>query len=367
MKVIGLKENLLKGISVASRSIGKDANLPVLANILLEAKNGRIKFSATNLEIGTTCWVRGKIESEGAITVPAGLLLNYVSNLPNSNIEFFLNGDVLKIKCAEFSGDVKGIKAAEFPLIPKIDNQPFCKVRADILKQALEKIIFAAAKDEMRPEISGILLKTALNKIKLAATDSYRLGEVVFTPSFDIKQEIQLIMPVATVQELIRIIDNEQAELSLFMMENQIKFAMADWEIVSRLVEGSYPDYEKIIPKSFKTELLVAKDNFLKAIKTTSLFAKKETNEIIIKALAKNKQIELRAESGQSGSSVTKMVCGYNGEDVEAVFNFKYLVEGLNSLSADVVNLRFLGSMGPCMMTNRDEKNHFYIVMPIKR
>ncbi|MDD3887859.1 MAG: DNA polymerase III subunit beta [Patescibacteria group bacterium] len=367
MKIVCTQENLARGISLVSKSIGKDANLPVLANVLVEAKKGTIKIAATNLEIGTICLVRGKVEQEGSITIPAQLLLNYISSLPRNNVSVSVENNVVKINCGSYSGEINGISASEFPLIPKIDCEPFCDIKADLLKEALNKVVFAAARDEMRPEISGVFLNSKDGKLRLAATDSYRLGEVTTSLLKGNNKETEMVVPVTTMQELSRILDEGASSIKMFMMENQIKIVADDVILVSRLIEGQYPDYLKIIPKDFTTILEIHKSDFIKAIKTTSLFSKTDTNELKLKASSLKKEIELSAESGQVGKNIAKLACGYDGKDVSVVFNSKYLIEGLNSISSEVILMKLLGDSGPGMILGKEVKEHFYIVMPIKK
>jgi len=367
MKIVCTQENLARGISLVSKSIGKDANLPVLANVLIEAKRGTIKIAATNLEIGTICLVRGKVEEEGSITIPAQLLQNYISSLPRNNVMLSVESNAIKISCDSYSGEINGISASEFPLIPKIDCDSFCSVKADLLKEALNKVTFAAARDEMRPEISGVFLNSKDGKLRLAATDSYRLSEVTIGLSKNNGKEVTMVIPVSTMQELSRILDEGASSIEMFMMENQVKIIAEDVILVSRLVEGQYPDYQKIIPKDFTTTLEIHKANFIKAIKTTSLFSKTDTNELKLLASNLKKEIELSAESGHVGKNITKLACGYDGKDVTVIFNSKYLIEGLNSINSDVILMKLLGDSGPGMILGKEVKEHFYIVMPIKK
>ncbi len=367
MKVICTQENLLKGISVVGRGAGKDLNLPVLANVLIEAKDGVLKFSATNLEIGMTCVVRGKVEEAGAVTVPAQLFLNYLSNLSNENVTLKEEKGFLGIRCGRYVGKIKGIPSSEFPLIPKTTKESLCDVQGDLLKNALDRVAFAVARDEARPEISGVFLSIRDNKLRLAATDSYRLGEEIIKLEKSVSKETSMIVPAQTMQELSRILDEGSGVVSIHIFENQIKFSFDEIVLVSRLVEGRYPDYLKIIPKEFTTEIELGKDEFLKAIKTTSLFSESEANELKMVVNAGGDKLELSAESGLVGRNTSNVSCGISGKDVEIVFNSKYLIEGLNAISGDKVKLRLLGNAGPGMLKGIEGGHYLYIVMPIKK
>lgn len=367
MRVACTQENLLKGVSVVSRSVGKDLNLPILANMLISAKKGQLKLSATNLEIGISCLVRSRIEEEGAVTVPARLLLNYVSSLSNANVELSADNSMLKVKCGGYSGEIKGIGASEFPLIPKIENKSFCSVRGALFKEALSRVIFAVSRDGVRAEIAGVFLSVSEKQMRLAATNGHRLGVQVIKVEEGVDKEISMIVPAQTAQELMGVLDEGAEIVRIHTLENQVKFCFEDIVVVSRLIDGQYPDFLKIIPSKFSTVIELDKNDFLKAIKTTSLFSKGDANELKISVKVKEKEIDLIAESGQIGKNISKVSCRVKGDDVEAVFNSKYLLEGLNAISQNKVNLKLLGVAGHGMLKGVGHENYLYVVMPIRK
>lgn len=367
MKLICTQENLARGLSIVSRSVGKDSTLPVLANILLATENKRLKLSATNLEIGSSCLVGAKIEKEGKLTVPAQLISNYINNQPSGNIELDVVDDTLKISTSSSKAEIKGINSSEFPLIPKIDSTPFCQINGQELKKALNQIIFATASEESRPEISGFYIKSAGEQLTIAATDSYRLAEKTIKSEVKSKKEVELIVPSGAAQELNRIVGEDVETVSFSTSDNQIKFSFDDVELVSRLVEGQYPDYKSIIPKEFATKSLVDASELISILRTSSFFSKKDSAEVVVKTDSKKNEIEIIAETGGVGKSVSKIAGEIKGDDREISFNPQYLLDSLLNIEANQVSFMITADerVGALRPIGEDEKNYIYIVMPI--
>ncbi|MBU1177959.1 DNA polymerase III subunit beta [Patescibacteria group bacterium] len=367
MKLTCTQENLARGLSIVSRSVGKNSTLPILANILLTTENKRLKLSATNLEIGSNCLVGAKIEKEGKITIPAQLISNYINNLPSGNINLEVANSTLKISAVNSKAEIKGIDPSEFPLIPKINSQPFCQVKGKDLKQALNQIIFATASEESRPEISGVYLKSSGSELILAATDSYRLAEKSIQSQIKNKGEIELIVPASAMQELNRIVGEEVDKITFSSSDNQIRFAFDDVELISRLVEGQYPDYKSIIPNKFTTTAVIDTSELISALRTASFFSKKDSAEVIINTRNKNNEIEIVAEAGEVGKNVSQVASEVKGDDREISFNPQYLLDSLLNIEANQVNLMITADerVGALQSVGADKQDYIYIVMPI--
>lgn len=364
MKIVCTQENLLKGLLVVSRGVGKSPSLPVLANILLSTEKGRIKLQATDLELGITYYLRGKIEKEGKITVPAHIFLNYINNLPLIKVSLEVKDNTLHITCENFKADIKGISAEEFPLIPRVEKEPICTVDAQDLKDGLSKVGFAAALEETRPEIAGVYMNISKNLI-LAATDSFRLAEKVIKTKPN--HTCEVIIPSKTVNELARIISEEVKDVDIFISENQIAFRLDDSEIVSRLVEGKYPDYKQIIPKDFTCQAVLETKDLVSGIKTASLFSKAGIFDIKMETRPKQNEVVITSESGQVGSNVVKIKGKVEGKAEKVVFNYRYLLDGLDHITTDQVLLGITGDATPAVLKPQDEKDYLYVAMPIKQ
>lgn len=369
MKIICTQENLKEGFSKISSITKKSSNLPILSNVLLIAKEKQIKLEATNLEIGIKTTIRGKIEKEGKAAIPAQLFLNYINQLPLTKIILELKDDILTLSSDNFKAQFKCSNPSEFPLIPKINNHVLCEIKGTELKKAINQTIFASAKDESRPELAGILFKinnTSTAKAELVATDSYRLAEKQIMLNSLSKISKEIIIPNATLQELNRILD-ENENVEIFVSENQVKFNFGNTELISRLIEGQYPDYKKIIPENFLTKIKIGKEDFLNALKSSSLFSHPDTNEVNIEANVKAGKVTIFAESRQVGSSVVKISGKVDGKDEKIIFNYQYILEGLNCLPADEIFLMLNGDSGPGLIKSVNGDDYIYLVMPIKK
>lgn len=366
MKLICTQENLSKGLSIALRGIGKNPSLPVLANVLLSTEKGRLKLQATDLEIGITYFLGGKIEKEGKITVPAQLLLGYITNLPPTKVNLEVKDKTLHISCENFKAEIKGIDAEEFPLIPKVEKEPVCILDAQDLKDALSKVSFAAALEEARPEIAGVYINISKD-LRLAATDSFRLAEKVVKIKQPVRKNVEVIVPSRTVSELTRIISEEVKDVSILISENQIAFRFNDCELVSRLVEGKYPDYKQIIPKEYTCQAILDKTDLLSSIKTASFFSKTGIFDVKVEFKPKQKEVVVTSESGQVGSNVGKIKGKIEGKTEKVTFNYRYLLDGLERMNTSQVLWGLTGDATPACLKPIDEKDYTYIVMPIKQ
>lgn len=368
MKLTCTQENLSNGLSIVGKSIGKDSTLPILSNVLLTTDNKRLKLTTTNLEIGTSCTIGAKIEAEGKITVPAQLLTNYVNNLPVDKINIEVKDTDMKVSAGSYQANIKGIDHQEFPLIPKIDDKPFAKLSGRELKTALTQIIFAAAGDESRPEIAGVYLKSEKEKMKLAATDSYRLAEKEIGLLEGTGGDQEMIIPISAMLELNRILSDQTEIVEVSTSDNQVRFSFGDIELVSRLVEGQYPEYQRIIPKEFETTAQLSNKELSTALRTSSFFSKKDVAEVIVKTNAKKGVVEIVAESGEVGKNVTTVKAEeLSGGDKEISFNPQYLLDCLLNIGTNSVNLMITADekVGGLQPVGEGEQEYIYIVMPI--
>ena len=366
MKLTCTQENLTKSLSIIGRSIGKDSTLPILANVLLETENKRLKLSTTNLELSSSSLIGAKIEKEGKTTVPAQLLFNYINNLPTGNIELEVKNNILSISTSDAQTEMKIINPDDFPLIPKTEAKPFCGVAGSELKQALDQVVFAAAPDESRPEITGVYLKLEKSQIKIAATDSYRLAEKIIKPVETTKGKLAMIIPVSAMQEINRVISEDVEYIEFTSSDNQIKFSFNDTEITSRLIEGQYPDYTRIIPKKFETKVVLETPEFISALRAASFFSKRDAAEVIIKTDNKRRRIEVVAESGDLGKNVSHVGGDVQGDDREISFNPQYLLDSLTNIDTSQVSLMITADerVGALQPVNGEE-DYIYIAMPI--
>ncbi len=367
MKIVCLQENLIKGLQIVSHLAGKNINLPILNNVLIEASDGQITFTTTNLEIGINCKIRGKIERDGKCTVPAKLITDFINLLPKGNITLETKDNVLKVECANDKTSINTMSHDEFPLLPTIEKQKEYTIEAVEIKNGLKKANFPVYIDTNRPEISGVFFNIVGDKLTLVGTDSYRLSEKIVHIS-KTSSDSSLIVPVETISELVRILsDFQEDEIKFFVEENQILFEIGNIEIVSRLIDGNYPDYKQIIPKETNTKAEIDVYEFVSAIKRTSLFCKPGINDIKLNLVAEKSELVISSTSDQIGENITVITAKITGVDNDVVFNYKYLLDGLNNIENDNAILELIDNKSAGILKSKKDENFVYIIMPIKQ
>jgi len=365
MKIICTKENLKKGLFMVSRVVGNNNPLQVLNNILLKTDQGRVKLSSTNLEIGVNTWVGGKVDKEGALTVPARLMNEYINNLPSEKVTLeSLDNSTLVLESENYHTNIKGLPHEDFPLIPSIAEEAFAKIDGTELKNALSETVWASAQNETQPEISGVFMAFEKDSLRIAATDRYRLAERIVKLLGPVEQEKEVILPARTIAELYKILGAGKGEVEIYFSESQALFKFDETELISRLIDGQYPDYRQIIPKSFKTEVEVPREELMHALKAASLFVP-DSNNITLE-VKPGAGITVTASSMAAGENTTQIKAKVTGEENGAVFNFRYLLDCLNNLAAATVRLKMINDASPAAVVPEGRDNYTYIVMPIK-
>jgi len=366
MKIICTQENLNKGLGLVSNIANKNNNLPILNNVLLKADKDGLMLITTDLEIGIRASIRGKVEEKGSFTVEAKLLNSFVGLLPKENIELNLEENGLEIKSQNQETTIKGLEAEDFPLIPEMERVNEIDLPASDLKKGLQQVLLAASLDPSRIEINAVNFNFQADKLTLAATDSYRLAEKKIKITNG--REHNLIVPFKTLQELSRILNEEGGKrLKIYFNENQILFAFDGVELISRVIDGKYPDYSQIIPPDFVTEAKVAVNQLVPAIKSVALFCKQGINDIRLNFDSKKKEIIISTASSGSGASKAKVVAEIKGKDNEIVFNYRYLLDGLNQIGSSETWLKINSHSSPGLLSPIDNQEYLYLVMPIRQ
>lgn len=378
MKITVLQKNLKQGIFVTSPITGKNTNLPILNNLLLSASNGSIRLLATDLELGVSTVVRGKIEEDGTLTVDAKLLSSYVSLLPNNKLEISSKETELTLESEGYKTKMKGELADDYPLIPELDKEHYYQVNINEFKQAISSVVFAVMFNENRLALSGVLFSIDNETLTMAGTDSYRLAEKVIKVSSNIvpvegEGPRRIIIPIKTLQELARIIagdfsDNKDVEnIRIYVTDNQIAFSFDTVEVVSRLIDEQYPDYKQIIPNQFKSSCTVDREELVRAVKASALFSKSGVNDINLDMKTEQCAVVVSATSGQAGENTAVVGAKIEGGDNGVVINYKYLIDGLNSMGTQLVKIELVDGMTPCLLRPVGAEGYLYIVMPIRK
>lgn len=367
MKIICLRENLKKNLNIAEKIIGRNLTLPILNNFLLATDKGRLKVSSTNLETGINTWTAGKVSDEGSVCVPAKTLTNLINNLSEEKISLETKKTALFIKTEKYKATINGFDPKDFPIIPKIkEDKNVFSLNAAVLREALVKTAFAAAVSDFRPEISGVFAELTDGALTLAATDSFRLAEKIIKIK-DLKgTEALFIIPLKTIQEVVKILsDQKEGAAKIVFSKNQVLFETESVQLISRLVEGSFPNYRQIIPKQFKTTAELDKNETSAAVKLTSVLSGK-LNDVKFAVNPGKKQIEITAKDAELGENQSVLEGKISGEPLEIVFNHNYLSDGFNNIAGDKIFVGFNGPTNPVLVKSPAETDYLYIVMPIK-
>jgi DNA polymerase-3 subunit beta len=370
-----LQENLKQGLITTSHIAGKNINLPILSNLLLKAKDGNIKLISTNLEMGIVSFIRGKIEKEGSCLVDAKTINEYINLLPNKKISMKQKDQNIIIESENYKTKINSQSVEEFPLIPVVERKNYYKAKINDFKKALVSVVFSASTSETRMELTGILCSFENEKLIMAATDSYRLSE----KEIEIKSENKIeggkniILPSKTAQELIRILgglnqEDSLGEITFYLSENQILFVVNNMELVSRLIEGQYPDYKQIIPFNIRTKILINRMEFIRAIKVSALFSKTGINDVNLDFPGGVNKVIISSTSGQTGENITEIETAVSGEDNAITLNYRYLLDGLNNIEEENVRLEIIDNNTPCILRPEGKDSRYlYIIMPIKQ
>jgi DNA polymerase-3 subunit beta len=372
MKVEILKENLKNGLGIVEKIVGKNPSLPILDNVLIETEDSYLSLSSTDLETAIKLWILTKIVKTGKVVVPAKFFSTFVSLLPNDKIILEEKNQGLHIECKSFKNQIQGFNPEDFPIIPIFDNSEFLEIDNKKFCQGLSQIVDVAAPSQSRPEISGIYFIFSKNILKIVATDSFRLAEKNILLDEPVKKDIAFILPQKPARELINILGEKDGKIKIYFSSSQAMFEFPMKEaprpqiqIISRLIEGEYPNYEEIIPKKFKTHVIVKRDEFLNQIKAASLFSGK-ISEIKIKINPETKEVEISAQDPSLGESKSSITAKIDGEEIEASFNFKFLADGLANIKSSEVMFDLSKEEGPCILKPVGDASYIYVVMPIK-
>lgn len=362
MKLQVTQENLHKALQSVGRVANSRGTLPILSNLLLKTVGNRLSIAATNLDIAITHYIGSKVSDEGAITVPARLMVDFVASLPSGTITLDLEETKLKITTDQYESIINGTNAEEYPVMPAIGEGTSWKVPAKTLRSGLQQVLVAASSDESRPVLTGVYVHTHGGSLYLAATDSYRLAEKSL---MKISHEINLLVPANALQDLLRILTDSEDEVTVTHDDQQILFRVGDVELVARLIEGNYPDYRKLIPKSFGQKATLKKSEFMNITKVSSLFARESAGSVTIHLDEAKQVVSIRSVASQLGENTATAAATINGEGV-ITLNSRYIMDALHALIGDEVEIGFNGKLEACVLTSPKYKDYLHIIMPLK-
>lgn len=371
MKVSCLQENLAHGLSVVGRGVSARSTLPILANVLLRSDAGRLKLTTTNLEIGVNAWVLAKVEDEGGITVPAKLFADFVNSLPPGQVDLSLNvrTKTLHVASGSYEANIKGIDAEEFPVIPTIPQTPSTRIAQGALKRMINEVAFVAATDDSRPVLTGALMRLEGDEITLVAADPYRLGIRRAALLVKVDPPVEIIVPARSLSELARLLGDgdEAVDVAVTPTKSQVIFHAEDIDLISRLIEGQFPNYRQVIPTSYSTRVVVEREELLKATKLASYFARDAANIVRLEVNPQDgSPLVVSATAAEVGDNVSRVEATVEGTAMQIAFNARFLAEALGSLSAPEVALELGGALAPGVLKVVGEDSYLHVVMPLR-
>jgi DNA polymerase III subunit beta len=363
MKLQVTQENLNKALGIVTKASTTRGTLPILANVMIKVDNNRLSISATNLDIAITEFLGAKVAEEGSITVPARLMQDFIGSLPGGVIDLKLDEFRLHIATDQYKSVINGVSAEDFPVMPTIAEGKTWTIASSVLKKALSQVIMAASSDEARPVLTGVLLHTIEGKLYMAATDSYRLAEKELM-AYD-GEPIEMLVPGSAMQDLNRIVSDFEGDVVVTSDEQQVLFQVGDIELVTRLIEGRYPDYRKLIPESFSTSAALKRSDFMNVTKVSSLFARESAGSITINLDEDSSELSIKSIASQLGENVAKATAEVTGSGA-ITLNSRYLMDALHALSGDDVAFSFNGKLEPTVIKDPNASDYIHIVMPLK-
>jgi len=365
MRLTCSQKDLLSALTTTNKAVDVNNTLPVLNNVLLKAEGKKLYFTSTNLEIAISYTIETDIKNEGEITIPSKLFTNYINYLKDEEVEILVKEGDINIETSDSKTRIKGIPASEFPPIPTVEKEGGMNLQVKDLKQAIGQVVFAAALNTTRPILSGVFFTTDKDQLKLVATDSYRLSEKVL-PSADISGKINCIVPAKTVLELGAILDGlkEDDTVEIIVSKNQIMFSVGPVQLISRLIEGQFPNYEQIIPKDSKTKIEFEVASISLVLKRINIFAKENNNKIILRVT--DGKVIVTTESTQYGEGEITLDTKIEGDNNEIALNSQFLLEALGSIGSNNIIFEIGEKTAPVTLKPKEGKGYTHIIMPLK-
>lgn len=363
MKLIVTQENLSRALQVVGRVASGKTPLPILNNILFRTDKNRLLLAATNLELAITQHVGSKIEKEGSLTIPARLMSEFVANLPKGNVELEVDGTKMHIVCGKYKSTINGMAPDEFPELPAIEEKQAVTLPLADFKRAIQQTAVVASADDTRPLLTGIFCHSHDGDLYFAGTDGYRLAERKLVAT---KQNISAVIPVSTLNDVLRVMNDDMAEARLVFDDNQVRVYLDDIEVTSRLIDGQFPNYRELIPKESDISALLPRDEFSRITKVASLFARESGGYVTLNADAKAKKLNIHSVASQLGENTSEADAEVSA-DGQVTLNSRYLFEALGCVDSKQINFRFSGKLAPCILTAANENPDYqHVIMPLK-
>lgn len=367
MKVLCTTENFSKGLLGVLKAVATRPTLPVLNHVLITTEKGRLKISATDLEMAITTWVGAKVEQEGTAVVPARVLAELAQSIRDETVSLTKKDTSLQITSHHINADIQGLPDSDFPIIPTVKRDQVFMIPTTVLKEAIKQTIFATAFDETRPVLTALALRCFGKEVRVVATDSFRLSEKIILLTKELANPMTLLIPTRAGYELERLIDPTIDQVEIVAAENQVLFRFGSIEIVSRLIDGQYPDYEAIIPKQPKSKAVIAVKQLIDALKTSLIFARESGNQVSLVIESNSLQeLIISAKTNQLGANTAKAPMKFSGDPMTISVNAKFLLDVLNVVTTEMVELGFDEPTKPMVIRPEKQAGYVAVIMPLK-
>jgi DNA polymerase III subunit beta len=365
MELTVTQENFARALNAVGRVASGKTGLPILSNILLRTDGNRLLVAATNLEIATTQYIGAKIAKPGAITVPARLITEFVSSLPKESINITVTNNNIHLISGNYSSVINGVVADDFPELPTINEESSISyaINVEDFKQAVSQTIITASSDATRPVLTGVYWHSHEGSLYLAATDGYRLSERRLVET---KSEVSAIIPTQTLQEVLRTIVDDSETVDILFDETQVRFRINDAEIISRLVDGNFPDYRQLIPQQSDIVAVLNKPEFVRVTKVAGLFARESGGSVTVTVDSDQQSVSLHSIASELGENTSEL-SGDVSSSGQVTLNSRYLSEALSVLDAETIEFSFSGKLSPCILkSTAKDTNYYHVIMPLK-
>lgn len=366
MKLSCTTENFQRGLTIVLKAVALRPTLPVLTHVLLSTEKGRLKIVATDLEISITTWIGAKITEEGSIAVPARVITEYIQSIRDPTVNLLLEDNQLKISSERFQAEIHPLAAAEFPIIPAVKPSQTLTIPALSLKEGIRQTLFSTAIDETRPVLTALALRFGSKGVKLVATDSFRLAEKTITSVQSTTSATTLLIPTKTAHELERLLDSTIEQAEFVLSENQSQIRLGNIEIVSRLIDGQYPEYEAVIPKDNSSSIVIETQPLVDALKTSLIFAREASNQVALSTEQDQNQILFKAQSSQLGGNTATLPAEFKGQSMTISFNARYMLDVLGVIATDKVVIGLSDPTKPIVIKPEPQNDYLAVIMPLK-
>ena len=364
MRVLCARKDLFEGVQTAGRAVSSRSTLPILGHLMVRSEEDRLRIAATDLEIGMECMVQANIEEHGCMTAPARILTEVLSALPDSDVAMSVDeSNVVNLKCGASDYTILGLPAEDFPMLPEVKDDVCFKIEKAALREGIKRTIFAVSTEEARPQLTGVLLTLSGAGIKLVSTDGHRLC-LQESPIVSGRGEAQAIVPQRAMAELSRLLTEGEGEIDVNVSASQILFKVGDISLVSRLIEGQFPDFQRVVPTECDKKLILPTSDLLQSVRRAAIVARENSNRTVLRTV--DGKLVVTAESGSVGKAYEEVEVVKEGDDMEMAFNAKYLLDVLGVLECEAVEMELTGSLSPAVVKGQGSQDYMYVVMPMQ-